>query len=57
MDLSDAVERRFARRRTEYPGRDNLGFAGKFRDCHGHMIPVVNCFEGFDIVWARINHH
>jgi hypothetical protein len=57
IDLSDAVEGRFARRRTEYPGRDNLGFAGKFRDRHGHMLSVVGCFEGFDILWAWINHH
>src|SRR6202790_4091905 len=21
------------------------------------QVPVVNCFEGFDLVWARINHH
>jgi Na+:H+ antiporter len=46
-----------ARRRTEYSGRDNLGFACKFLDCHGYMVPVVNCFEGFDILWAWINHH
>src|ERR1700757_2718348 len=53
INLSDAVEGRFPRRRTEYSGRDNLGFAGKLRDGHWHMVPVVSCFEGFSIVWAR----
>src|SRR4029077_9009894 len=57
IKLSDAVIGRFGRRRTEYSGRDNLGFAGKFRDRNGPMLSVVNSFEGFDIVWARINHH
>jgi len=44
-------------RGTDYFARHNFGLAGKFRDCHGHMVPVVNCFEGFDLVWAGINHH
>src|ERR1700747_2238399 len=57
INLSYAVERRFARRRTEYPRRDNFGFARKFCDRHGHMVLVVDCFEGFDILWAWINHN
>jgi hypothetical protein len=32
INLSDAVEGRFTRWRTEHPRRDNLGFAGKFCD-------------------------
>ena len=57
MDLCNAMKRWCPLRGTDYFARHHFCLAGKFRDCHGHMVPVVNCFEGFDVVWARINHH
>src|ERR1700721_670203 len=57
MDLCNAMEGWCPLRGTDYFARHNFGLAGKFRDCHGHMVPVVNCFEGFNVVVARINHH
>jgi hypothetical protein len=55
MDLCNSMEGWCPLRGTDYFARYNFCLAAKFRDCHGHVVPVVNCFEGFDVVWARIN--
>ena len=57
MDLCNAMEGWCPLRGTDLFCSPQFLSCLKFCDCHGHMVPVVNCFEGFDVVWARINHH
>jgi hypothetical protein len=46
MDLCNAMEGRCPLRGTDYFARHNFCLVGRFRDCHGHMIPVVNWQSG-----------